>query len=421
MKFKEYVTQGGTAFPRPGVVLALLRESQWSTEFVSNVAWFQKYHSYIQWLFPVRDHGEVLHAFNDHVCQVFTVTDTEINMPWDGYRKCVARRVLTTAQDNQLIDPVPPAGTYSKNELIRYAVDDASNEACFRFRGITLLFREVYRILNNTFEEVCNHGDTDSLLLDRQVDFILGESDRINPGSYYGYVTLPLDSLCFMTGRKGPVAPSFASNWLFFFAIFLIVAPLAIVMTLLLNIRTQRRHLHAPDQSDLILFFLSTYLGRCPPPVLKTISASVRVAAVTWMLGMFFLVQFTQTNITASRNVPSHSPQVRRVEELVSRLHDGSMMPCVHFLVARVIHEFGNSVPHIASIEQAMRKCGKTCLSANIQHDCIPRALNGAHVVVHRCRVFVQSNVMSSGLVVGDDRLLTYPYCMPTHARYPQR
>ncbi|KAL1473277.1 hypothetical protein MTO96_038791 [Rhipicephalus appendiculatus] len=120
MKFKGYVTQDDTAFPRPGTVLALLWESQRSTEFVSNVAWFQKYHSYIQWIFPVRDHGDVLQAFNDHVCQVTTVTDTEINVPWDGYRKCTARKVLTTTQ-HKLKDPVPPAGTYSKNELIRYA------------------------------------------------------------------------------------------------------------------------------------------------------------------------------------------------------------------------------------------------------------------------------------------------------------
>ncbi|KAL1477984.1 hypothetical protein MTO96_035317 [Rhipicephalus appendiculatus] len=346
----------------------------------SRLHFVQKYHSYIDWIFPVREHQKVLQVFNGHACQVTTISHTQINVPLDGYRKCATRRVLTTTKRNRLADRVPPAGTYSKNELIRYAIDDAKNKSCFRFPGIAYLLSEAYRTLNNTFQEVCNDGHTDSLLLDRRVDFVLGGVDRINPGSYYGYVTMPLESLCFLTRQQGPIAPSFASTWMSFFAIFLIFTPLALVATFILSNRYQQRERDLAYQSDLILFFLSTYLGRCPPPQLGSIPAPVRVASVAWMFGTFFLLQFTQTHLTASHNVPSHSPQIRRVAELVSRLGDGSIAPCLQFTMLRIIENVGGSTPYIESIRQVVHKCGNACLSQDIGGHCMPRVLNGAHV-----------------------------------------
>ncbi|KAL1472060.1 hypothetical protein MTO96_039566 [Rhipicephalus appendiculatus] len=139
------------------------------------------------------------------------------------------------------------------------------------------------------------------------------------------------------------------------------------------------------------------------------------------MFGMFFVVQFTQTSITASRNVPSHSPQLRRLAELVSRLDEGSIAPCMHYVVAGAISQFGGNASHLVSLRAAVRKCGKTCLTYSIEGDCIPRAMNGTHAIVVRCLGFNENNGISKGIVLGDETLLTYVSWLPTHARYPER
>ncbi|KAL1460404.1 hypothetical protein MTO96_043310 [Rhipicephalus appendiculatus] len=54
-----------------------------------------------------------------------------------------------------------------------------------------------YATLNVTLVEVCNNGETDSLLLDRSVDFVFDISKRVPMRSYYGYVKFPPSSLCF--------------------------------------------------------------------------------------------------------------------------------------------------------------------------------------------------------------------------------
>ncbi|KAL1469643.1 hypothetical protein MTO96_040961 [Rhipicephalus appendiculatus] len=309
---------------------------------------FQKYHSNIQWIFAVREHAEVLKVLDGQLCQAVTVTDKEINAPLDGHRNCAARRSLTAAELGQLNDAVPPAGTYSKNELITYAIQDQGSEFCFRFRGVVELVDQAYRILNSTIKEVCNRGETDSLLLDRRVDFVVSLPNGINLNSYYGYAALPPRSLCFLTRRRGPIAPSFASSWMSFFAVFLILAPVAAVTTLVLSVHLQRYQSDVPMKSDLILFFFSTYLWQSPAPLKKSSLASVRVVSAIWMFGMFFLVQFTQTNITASRNVPEQSPQVRHLEELASRLDDGRLSLCMHFVCADIIRKIGGQcvTPH---------------------------------------------------------------------------
>ncbi|KAL1476388.1 hypothetical protein MTO96_036541 [Rhipicephalus appendiculatus] len=104
-EFVRYITQYGSDFPSPVTVLVPFH-GPWAS-LPRSIEWFQKYHSNIQWVFSVRQHEQALQALNGHVCQVITVTQTEISVPSDGYRNCSTRRLLTTAQDGHLRDHVP--------------------------------------------------------------------------------------------------------------------------------------------------------------------------------------------------------------------------------------------------------------------------------------------------------------------------
>ncbi|KAL1433750.1 hypothetical protein MTO96_012282 [Rhipicephalus appendiculatus] len=415
----RYIKQYGSDFPSPVTVLVPF-DGPW-VSLPRSIEWFQKYHANIQWVFSVRQHEQALQALNGHVCQVITVTETEISVPSDGYRKCSTRRLLTTAQDGHLRDRVPPLGTFAKNEEIRYAIHDTSTKLCFRILWVLEQLKDLHSALNNTLLEFCNDGGTDSLLFDRRVDFVVGvPSPKQAPSSYYRYATLPPFSVCFLTRRRGPIAPSFVSTWMSFFALVLLLAPLAAVITLVMSIKTLRRLSDAPHHSDWMLFYLSTYLGRCPPPLAKSSSASVRVASAAWMIGMFFLLQFTQTNITAQRSVPDHSPQVRYAAELYSLLDKGNVLPCVGYPVHELLYKFWENAAQASPILRSVEKCGKTCLSHNVEGDCIRRALNGTHVVVDPC-IGMMNYGFPFGLVLGEESLLTYHRSMPTHSRYPLR
>ncbi|KAH7951630.1 hypothetical protein HPB52_010938 [Rhipicephalus sanguineus] len=114
----KYIKQNGSGFPSPVAVLVPF-DGSW-VSLPRSIEWFQKYHANFQWIFSVRQHQPALQTFDGHVCQVITVTETEINVPLDGYRNCATRRLLTTAQDDRLRDHVPPIGSFTKDEKIRH-------------------------------------------------------------------------------------------------------------------------------------------------------------------------------------------------------------------------------------------------------------------------------------------------------------
>ncbi|KAL1475560.1 hypothetical protein MTO96_037201 [Rhipicephalus appendiculatus] len=193
------------------------------------------------WIFATHDHEVVLSAFSGHLCHVISVTETEINAPLDGYMSCEERRIFKTVEEALMAERLPPRGSYSRNERIRFAMQDDNDAFCFRENDpFVALVERAYRTLNNTFVEGCNRGDTDSVLLDRRVDLVLGPSNQIHPISYYAYTVQAPDAICFLTRRGRPVQPSFASRWLIFLSLSLVLAPIVVIFLFLLSVRTRK-------------------------------------------------------------------------------------------------------------------------------------------------------------------------------------
>ncbi|KAL1467719.1 hypothetical protein MTO96_041981 [Rhipicephalus appendiculatus] len=419
--FLKYVTQDGSSFPRPGVVLLSLREVRMLPGFAKIFNKFERYHSYIQWLVAAREHDQVLKTLSGHLCQVTSVTQLEVNAPWDGYRSCEARRVVTGADVGMLAERVPHAGRLPKDDRVAFANQDDSSRLCYKRGNFITLAKLAYASLNTTVVETCNNGETDSLLLDRRVDFVVGIPKLVPMRSYYGYVMFPPSSLCFLSRRATPLPPSFVSSWLSFFKVSLIVFPLALVLLLLIDAHARLRSVAATRRSHLIMFFTSTYLGRSPASIPRTMSTLGKVCIIVWMFAMLTLVQFTQTEITASRSVPALSSEMKSVMEFESRLDDGSILPCMHFFAKNIVDEFGGSVSHFNSLRKALHACGPKCLTHNAKDTCFRLAQSGTHVVVHICRLFREGKGCSTGLVVGEDELVSYLQWLPTHTRFPLR
>ncbi|KAL1446858.1 hypothetical protein MTO96_044463 [Rhipicephalus appendiculatus] len=181
-----YVAQVGVGFPRLGFILVPFLER--SLDHIPNkdMAMFEKYHSNVHWIFSVRKHDDVLEHFSGHLCQVVTVTEAQINAPWNSYNSCEVRKLYTAADDPQIVDRIPSPGTYPKHGRVTFAAHDDKSIGCFKPHGpVGERLVEVYLGLNNTLVETCNCGETDSLLLEKRADFIITATNFAPSTSYY--------------------------------------------------------------------------------------------------------------------------------------------------------------------------------------------------------------------------------------------
>ncbi|KAH7937924.1 hypothetical protein HPB49_017714 [Dermacentor silvarum] len=168
------------------------------------------------------------------------------------------------------------------------------------------------------------------------------------------------------------------------------------------------------------LFFVGMYLGRSPTPLNMPVAISGIVVLAAWVSGIFILLQFIQTEITASQSVPEYSSTLRRIEDLTARLDAGDILPCMHFAAVPFLDNDGN-VPHLKSLSMALKKCGDECLGHSTMRDCAHKARKGTHVLVHWALPLVNDGGTSTGLVSGEDYLFTYLQWYPMHGRWPAR
>ncbi|KAL1481839.1 hypothetical protein MTO96_034161 [Rhipicephalus appendiculatus] len=415
-----YVAQVGVGFPRLGIILVPFLER--SLDHIPNkdMAMFEKYHSNVHWIFSVRKHEDVLEHFSGHLCQVVTVTEAEINAPWNSYNSCEVRKLYTAADDPRIVDRMPSPGTYPKHGRVTFAAHDDKSVGCFKPHGpVGERLVEVYLGLNNTLVETCNYGETDSLLLEKRADFIITATNFAPSTSYYQHAVYPPMSVCFLTRRGQPVRPSFASTWLSFFSVSLMLVPLAAVLFLCLRMRVHRsqgRH----NALDWASFFMATYVNQSPLLPTSSPSVAVRFTIAAWMFGMFFLIQFTQTEITASKSVQAFSFEIRHTADLTSRLDAGIIRPCMLHTLINLFDKYTDESSHLKSIHDANKKCVSGCLST-LFSDCILQAQRGTHAFIHYCRPFLIEGNMPSGLVMGHDRLVTNLLWEPLHRKNPLR
>ncbi|KAH7931558.1 hypothetical protein HPB51_029807 [Rhipicephalus microplus] len=413
--------KANASFARPGVVLVSWRGLYELPGFEKIVAHFERYHSYIQWIVAAGEHDQVLKTLSGHLCQVISVTQVDINAPLDGYRSCQERRVITETEISTLAERAPSVRSLPKDDRIAFAQRDDSSSLCNKSGQVFPFTKLVYAALNITLVEVCNKGETDSLLLDRRADMVVDVPKSIPMRSYYGYFMLPPVSLCFLSRRTTPLPPSFGSTWLSFFQISVVVFPVALVLHLLRAAQARYCSVPATKLSNSIMFFLSSYLGRSPAAIPSAPSTVVKVLVIVWMFAMLILVQFTQTEMTASRSVPALSSEMKNVMQFKSRLDEGSIKPCMRFSVKNGIEELGGNVSYLISLRKAMDSSGPECLTHSNLDLCLPLAQSGTHAVVDFCEFFQDDNGCSNGLVIGEDELVSFLKWIPMHTRFPLR
>lgn len=419
--FRHYVAQEDV-FARPGFVF-LPRHRSLPSRLSREVARFQKYYSNVQWIFSVDQHEDLLRELKPK-CQVLTVSENEINAPRDGYRSCEEREIFRNA-DTITTDRSPPRGTYPKDSRIIYTLFDGRNKNCGKERFLYIpIIRDVYARLNNTMVELCSSSTgTDSLLLDRNVDMVLGPRPvKCSLRCYfYAYAVRQPEAFCMLVRRRRPVHPSFIHNWLSFFFLCCTLMPVAMTFSLIITVRRRINPDTTIGFSSVGLFLVSTFLGRSPPRSLGPSSASASVMIAAWMMGTFFLLNFVQTEITASRAVPEYSPEIKEVDELTAPLNAGRVLLCTNEQAASRLRDVVSDVSFLASLRRAADSCNRDCFAPFSWDYCTDKIKKGTHVGLIPCVVPLLARAFKSGMEPVKDRFLSHFGWSAVHGRFSLR
>ncbi|KAL1480845.1 hypothetical protein MTO96_050705 [Rhipicephalus appendiculatus] len=359
-------------------------------------------------------------------CHVVTVSKREINAPYDGYKLCEQRRTLHTPYTLSS-ENLPPPGTYPKHEVVNYALQDGPTMSCSSFHGGAIkAAAEAYAALNNTLNLQCNtHKNSRSLLLDRRADLLLG-TRSVNcplqtPCFFYGYSMYSPSYFCFLVRGGDIVYPSFARNWFSFLKLSVILTPCVAMFFVTLRLQSGLFPNEACSISMASDFLLSTFLGRSPPPGMRSSLMSSKLSISVWTVGVFFLSNFIQMEITASRSIPSHSSEIRHMRQLAEKFDTGAMLPCVSHATSRVLRLSVGNVSYLESVRAALEACGSRCTSYGRHNGCHLKLRFGLYAGIVLFRASMLALAHRNELVLGKDSFLTALRMSPTHGRYPLR
>ncbi|KAL1442084.1 hypothetical protein MTO96_031002 [Rhipicephalus appendiculatus] len=208
--------------------------------------------------------------------------------------------------------------------------------------------------------------------MDRQLDVLLGfpPANCYPRCFFYGYAMRAPTSIC-LVGRRGrPVLPSFSWNWFSIFILFCFLSPFAITFCLVFTAHGHFAAQRKPSYSALLLFLVSTFFGRCPPQPVRPGAASATFIAAAWLTGTWLLLNFIQTDITASITAPEYSPEIRGIYEFAAQLDSGRMLPCTTRSVYNRSKVFDASVSYLRSLRDALKRCGKECYERQVWDSC---------------------------------------------------
>ncbi|KAH6930385.1 hypothetical protein HPB50_013170 [Hyalomma asiaticum] len=392
------------------------------------VARFEKYHSNVYWIFAVRKHDDIIKKLSNHSCQVITVSEVEVNEHFGDYKQCTRnhRRVLHRGQKLSLFTSTSST-KYPKHTRIEYAVFDRQNNFGGGLYGPKpRMVIEAYEALNNTLIQRWSTDDSDSMLLDRRVDVVLGTRNVYcwSRCFFYPYALYAPFSTCTLAKRAGPLVPSFASTWESFFCIPLVLAPMVVMILLVAHIQRRFSPNDASSLSGVIVFLVSTYLGRSPPPVIRSAAISSKLMMTTWMLGMLFLINFIQTEITSSRAVPEYSSAVRNMADFLERIQSNATGICVNAGTSKMIRKVtkaASTISYLHLLNRVLEQCGQGCTTDSFWRDCAPKIRRGTHVGVILTTPFLLGLAEYNELVPGADSLFNFIIFSPAHGSFPLR
>ncbi|KAH7971471.1 hypothetical protein HPB49_024440 [Dermacentor silvarum] len=434
--FLRYITPPDT-FPRPRFIIAPWHRGLPKGIF-EEVRRLDKFDPNVYWIFAVDEHADVIGVLSNHSCQVVTVAEKDISVASDGYRCCSKRVTSSTLEWKTLLGSPELEGRYPRNRNITYTLQERGTipPACtmmgpmffmtFALFSLRLRYPEyaalldAYYAINTTVNMQCaEYISGEALLREKKLDFILLSwlNRNSTPLFEYKYAFFSPSSLCFYVRARAPVPPSFDDSWIFFFFCFVCLAPFCFAIMFIFHAHGIVRPNERVPLSTVIMIFVSSFLGRSTED-LNVGASAPRLVVMAWSLAMFFVGNYLQSSVTASRSVPALSAEIT-TKQLLEHLREGTLAPCV----ARYAYEMrghAKILPVFKPLARALDKCQSGCLD-KYGFGCMDKARQGTHIYFNICVESERPIIFKHGLVVGEKTLASWQTYSAVHIRSPFR
>ncbi|KAL1468063.1 hypothetical protein MTO96_025685 [Rhipicephalus appendiculatus] len=170
--------------------------------------------------------------------------------------------------------------------------------------------------------------------------------------------------------------------------------------------------------STVVMVLVSSLLGRSPQN-LNISSSATRLVVVAWLLTAFFVGNYLQSSVTASRNVPQYSAEIRNKKQLLKHFNEETVAPCTAPFMHAILGDNKTEAVY-EPVARALRKCQSECLG-EFGFGCWEKARRRTHIYFTICSEIERRIALQHGLVVGDNPLATWQTYSPVHIRYPFR
>ncbi|KAL1469329.1 hypothetical protein MTO96_005027 [Rhipicephalus appendiculatus] len=168
------------------------------------------------------------------------------------------------------------------------------------------------------------------------------------------------------------------------------------------------------------MVLVSSFLGRSPQGLIIA-SSAMRLVILAWMLAMFFIGNYLQSSVTASRSVPQFSAAIRTKEQVFKHLHEWTLVPCVPVHLPQ-LRKQANFQPFYMPLADVLEgdKCQPSCFD-KYGFGCMEKARRGTHIYFGTCRETELRLGFKYELMVGEETLGTSVTHSTVHTRSPFR
>ncbi|KAH7935905.1 hypothetical protein HPB52_014958 [Rhipicephalus sanguineus] len=168
------------------------------------------------------------------------------------------------------------------------------------------------------------------------------------------------------------------------------------------------------------MVLVSSFLGRSPQG-LNIAASATRLAVSAWLLAVFFIGNYLQSSVTASRSVPVFSAEIRTEKQVSKHLREGTLVPCVG-MHSPELRKQKNFQPFYMPLAKVLAddKCQASCFDKH-GFGCMEKARRGTHIYFNRCRETELRLTFKYGLMAGEETLGTSITHSAVHIRFPFR
>ncbi|KAH7959575.1 hypothetical protein HPB49_012025 [Dermacentor silvarum] len=274
-----------------------------------------------------KTHEEILRKFPRDLCHVVSVTSQSLSAPADHFPKCSIREEVSAGHLFSKLQA--PHKKFPRGQVctaVQSAFGASYDEVRSSPEALALISGHMF--LNNTITIV--HGDI-SHVHKMQADLTLLPISSAVAQRYglFMYAQYPPAALCVFSLPRRAVQLTFIDSRasVISFCVSLVVLGCLVAMFSLASSHFGHSVMRRRFSShSLVIYLVSTLLGRCPPTSVYLANRSL--ATAFWALAMLALGNYVQTSITAIRSVPFILSS-KSFAELTNDLKNGTIYPCL--------------------------------------------------------------------------------------------